>query len=402
MKSKTVVTFEIDDIPAAVEELCDKLKDSFELGKNSIGLFHCYSDMDAPDMCRELYAKLGIPILGGTAVAYMDSTEGFHQMTSTLTVLTADDCSFSAALSDPLTPEGVDKCAESCFKKISDELGEEPKLLYLLPAYTLDIMLDAYTDAFDECAQGIPLVGGIPSNNGNGDEVFLFYNGEAYTDRMAVLGISGNIKPVFNCCGVIFGSEVKKGRVTKAEANVVYTVDNKPFVDYLVDLGILKNNSGILNKTISFVANPIVVEETDGIQGRGGKYIRAIHDVNYTDGSAIAIGRVPEHSYISIHPMNRDEITETALSAMGSLKEQMKQMSADGYVYSTVLAVSCMGRYVIMSPKRGVEAEALLSELPEGLNMSGFYSYGEICPQISPNGETTNFSHNETLVLCAF
>jgi hypothetical protein len=43
----------------------------------------------------------------------------------------------------------------------------------------------------------------------------------------------------------------------------------------------------------------------------------------------------------------------------------------------------------------------LRENVPEGLTLSGFYAYGEICPTIVENGRALNRVHNESIVICA-
>lgn len=401
MDSKILVTFEVDDPMVAAEELEQKLKESGELKKNSIGLLFCYSDMDVAVLAKEIYRRVQLPIIGGTAIASMDRDEGFHEMSVMLTILTADDCDFSLAVSEPIRPENIREQAAVTYRTAAASLDGEPKLAVAIPPYQLDIMLDAYTDVFTEVAPSVPFVGGLPSYNGNGDTNMTVYNGEVYPDRLVLLTISGNLKPVFSLQTVLESQEIKKRRVTHAEDNVIYKVDNLKFTDYLTEIGMPLESISDINKTVSFVANPLLVEDTREGFGKDFKYLRSLHDVDLDVGSATAIGRVPQGGYISIHPLNRNEIGKAALLGIRKLKEKMEEVSKDGYQFSTVLGVSCIGRYVIMTPNSGVEVENLLKEFPQELNLTGFYSYGEISPLEIPGG-IMNFSHNESLVLCAF
>lgn len=64
-----------------------------------------------------------------------------------------------------------------------------------------------------------------------------------------------------------------------------------------------------------------------------------------------------------------------------------------------VVAVSCVGRRLVMDDKTSQELEAVLDILPEGTQQIGFYSYGEICP-IAENGYSE--LHNQTMTLTMF
>jgi hypothetical protein len=59
------------------------------------------------------------------------------------------------------------------------------------------------------------------------------------------------------------------------------------------------------------------------------------------------------------------------------------------------LAISCVGRRLVLSARTEEEVEATLDVLPEGCAQIGFYSYGEISPYSSGPCEL----HNQTMTL---
>lgn len=401
MKSKTFITLEIDDPIIACTELKQQIVQHITLLKNSAGLLFCSSDMDVPTLAKELRKQLGIPVIGATAIAAMNETEGFHDMSVTLMILTADDCDFSIAVSEPVNPQNICSEIEHTYRKMRSGLDAEPKLVCAIPPYQLDIMLDTYTDVFTEIAPGVPFIGGLPSCNGTKDDNLTICNGETYSDRLVMMAISGNIRPVFSLQTVLESNETKKRRVTLSKDNVIYKVDGISFTDYLIEIGMPLKTISDINKTFSFVANPLLIEDTREGFGHDFKFLRTLHEINMADGSGTAIGRIPQGSYVSVHPLSRSEIGETAGIGIRNLSRKMLTESADGYEFSTVLAISCIGRYIIMTPNGDVETINVLKGLREGLNLAGFYSYGEISPLPVPSG-LVSFSHNESLVLCAF
>lgn len=401
MKSKIFVTYEIDDPAIAVEELYAQLEQNLPFSTNSVGLLYCYSDMELTELAAVLHEKLDFPVIGVTAIASMDNVGGFHEMSVSLTVLTADDCEFSIRVSDPITPDVVRPQVELLYQKAVADLGTIPKLIYVLPPYQRNIMLDSYSEAFAEIAPDIPVIGGLPSCNDRIDENLTIYNDKIYSDKIVMLAISGNINPVFSVQTVLENNEVKRTKITKAKDNIVYEVDSRSFTNYLIDAGMPMDVLTSVNNAISLVANPLHIEENREGFGNEFKYLRALHGTNIETGSGLSIGRIPEGAYLSIHPLTRSEIGTAALLGVRDLIAKMKEVSAEGYQFSTVLGVSCIGRYMIMNPNGEVETENILKELPKDLNFSGFYGYGELCPLPMEEGFMT-FAHNESLVLCAF
>jgi len=394
MKSFVNVTNQIDDLQLAVEELTSGATPD-KLQKNTVGILFCYSDMDTSELASVLAQKVGFPILGCTAISTMDHM-GFHDMAATLMILTADDCTFAAAVSEPITPQNVAENIEKTCHFVRKTLGEEPKLLFALPPYMLEIMLDEYASGFNRCCPGVPVWGGLPSYNATGDQNLTIFGGEAYPDRLVLLAVTGNVRPVFSVQNVTAVDVDRKRKVTQSKDNVIYRVGDQTFTDYLREVGLPVESLTQGNATITFVSNPLLVESSKD----DFSFVRTLHEINLEEGSGTAIGQIPVESTISMCSLQRREIEQAAVAGINSLKEKMSDIQRDGYTYSTVLAVSCIGRHLLMSPNNDAEVKSLLTEFPADLALIGFYSYGELGPQGVK--QTQNFAHNESLILCAF
>lgn len=393
MKSFVNITEQIDDLPLAAEELLAGTSPG-SLQKNTVGILYCYSDMETSELAAVLSKKADFPILGCTAIATMEQKHGFHEMAATLLVMTGDDCSFSLAVSDPITPQNAAEQIEKVCNAVNGELGEDLKLLFAIPPYILGIMLDEYAMGFNLRCPGIPVLGGLPSYNAAGDKNLVIFGGEAYFDRLALLAVGGSVRPVFSVNNVASVNADRKRKVTKSKDNTVYRVGEQTFTDYLREVGLPVENLTEGNNTITFVTNPLLLESAQD----GFSFVRTLHEINLEEGSGTAIGQIPEGAIISICLLERGEIEKSAREGMRALKDKMAAQN-ENYTYSTVLAVSCIGRHLLMLPNNDAEVNSLLSEFPGGLVLSGFYSYGELGPQGA--SQTQNFAHNESLIFCA-
>ena len=394
MKSFVNVTEQIDDIPLAVADLLAGTAPE-SLQKNTVGILFCYSDMDTSKLASSIAQKAGFPILGCTAIATMGHRRGFHDMAATLMVLSAEDCAFATAVSDPITPQNVaEQIAKTC-RVACRTLGEEPKFLFAMPPYILEIMLDEYAAGFNQCCPGVPLLGGLPSYNATGDRNLTIFGGEVHSDRLVLLAAGGNLRPVFSIQNVTTVDSDRKRKVTQSKDNVIYRVGDQTFTDYLREVGLPVESLTSGNTTITFVSNPLLLESVKD----GFSFVRTLHEIDLEKGSGTAIGKIPVEATISICSLQRGEIVQSAVAGIRDLKEKMAAARSDGYQYSTVLAVSCIGRHLLMSPNNDAEVNSLLAEFPTGLTLSGFYSYGELGPQ--GLSRTHNFAHNESLILCA-
>jgi len=401
MNSYVAMTDQIDEPDLAAQLLYDQIRDQGALLKNSAGILICNSDMEVAQLAELLAEKLSFPIIGGTTIASMDHVNGFHESAVTLLVLTADDCCFSVACSEPIIPEQATAQVEQTYRAAAAGLEEEVKLLFVIPPYQLDVMLDIYADVFNQIAPGVPAIGGLPSYHGKDDLNVTIFNGQTYADRMVLLAVSGMVRPFFSVQTVHGADTSKKRQITKAEDNVVYQVGNQTFAEYLEEAGLPVDMLCAGNSTITFTANPFMVEENREEFGDAFTYLRALHALDRDSGAGIAIGRVPEGGSISLCPLNRERISIAAEQGVVQLKEQIAEIEREGYRFSTLFAVSCVGRYVLMSPDSAIETTMILGGLSEGMALAGFYSYGEICPLPGKQGPVV-FAHNESLTLCAF
>jgi hypothetical protein len=394
MKSRVNVTRQIDDIEEAARELLAGIGTDFPLAASSVGILLCYSDMDIAALARALRAKAAFDIIGCGCIANMDRVEGFHGLAATLTVLSADDCVFSAVLSEAIQPSLVERQVEAAYGEACSRLPERPGLIVAIPPYILEIMLDVYPAAFNRIAPGVPVVGGLPSSNSDSDENLTIFNDAVYRDRMVMLAISGRVRPEVCVQSVRTIDIERKRRVTKAKDNGVYRVGIQSFTDYLRVSGFPVEQLVRGNATITFVSNPLLLESEDG----EFSFARTLHGINLDEGSGTAVGMIPEGTILCICSLSREQIGEGALEAMRSLKEKMA--AHKDYSYSTVLAFSCIGRSLVMLPRSDVEVKQLLTGFPANLSLSGFYGYGEIGPQ--GTAKKQNFAYNESLILCAF
>jgi hypothetical protein len=392
VKSKVTVTEEVDNIDKAVQDLIAGIGTDFPLESSTIGLLLCYSNMDIAGLAGALKTRLAFDIIGCSCIANMDREGGFHNMAVTLTVLTAHDCVFAASLSGPVDPSTVAGEIKNICDGACARLGGVPELIISIPPYILEIMLDAYTKAFNKAVPGTPVVGGLPSFNSMGDQNVTIFNGQVYSDRLVMAAARGAIKPVFSVQNVAGTDIERKRKVTRAKDNVVYTVGNQSFTDYLGDSGLPVEQLAHGDNTITFVSNPLLLESENG----GFSFVRTLHAIDLEKGSGTAIGIIPEGAILSICSLEREQIQQGALAGIRSLK---KKMEKTGHAYSTVLAFSCIGRNLLMLPHNDAEVNQLLAEFPLGLTLSGFYGYGEIGPQGAAKEE--NFAHNESLILCA-
>ncbi|MDR3164573.1 MAG: FIST C-terminal domain-containing protein [Synergistaceae bacterium] len=401
MRSIVAVTNEMDDAEVAVGELVEQINARGPLGKNSCGFVFCDVEMTHEDFMARLKEKLPFDIVGCTSIANFDTNNGATILSSVLTVLTGDDVRFGTALTDAINAGNIKEELEKAYKTVIDAAGGRGEILFLTPPFNNVVPLDEYVNILDELSGGTPIFGGLPSSNLADGDILMFANGKVHSDRAVLVLISGDVKPVFSVQNFLSEISQHKHIVTGAEKNVIRTVEGMTFVDYLRHLGMPVDTLIAQGDLAIYVSTPLKVYLSSKNERDKIPVARTIKTLNPEDGSGVLFGAISENSAISIVTMKRQDIQASCNMAIREIKEKIAAASEDGRKYSTVICISCGGRYMVMGEDKAVEGYMLKGNIPEDLTISGFYAYGEICPTIVENGRALNRVHNESIVICA-
>lgn len=179
----------------------------------------------------------------------------------------------------------------------------------------------------------------------------------------------------------IFGPE---RRVTHSEGNVLYELDGQPALElYKRYLGELAD--GLPATALRF---PLALRE--GPDDRKS-VVRTILSINEEDQSMTFAGDVPEGAHAQLMRANFDRLVDGAAGAAMMTRENCPDQI--GPVLA--IAISCVGRRLVLGESTEEEVESTVDVLPEGTQQVGFYSYGEISPYASGHCDL----HNQTMTL---
>ena len=394
MRSAIAVTYEMDDMVLAAEELVYEIRQKLSFKKNTFAFLLCDSAIDCNALSAELRDRLGCDVIGSTTLASFNNKIGYNDMGITLTVMSADDASFSASVSGLVTPANFKDEIEHAYNSACKKLDCRPELIFIFPPTNSAISQDEYTELLSRLSGGVPVFGGCPSSSSEGKVDCFLFEDKSYDDRLGIMLIGGNIRPVFS----VKSLEGKMFSVTKSEGNVIYTVDGEGFINFLNTCGLPVKNLRFNDDMYFATANPIVLKVfNDG----GFALTRVLFEVNQ-DGSGSTYIKIPEGSRISAALLRRKDIELSSGSAIEEIISRIEENSHDGYEYSTVFCVSCMTRNSILANMYDMESRLLLEGIPESLNLTGFYARGEFAPVTGSNGESDNYAHNFSIAICAF
>ena len=114
--------------------------------------------------------------------------------------------------------------------------------------------------------------------------------------------------------------------------------------------------------------------------------------VDETNKSIIFAGNIPQNSQVTLMKANLNRLIDGA-------EKSAEALNLSNYNNEPLLciAISCVGRKLLLKSRIDEEVEAVNEILPKNVNILGFYSYGEISPLASGKCDL----HNQTMTLTA-
>ena len=169
--------------------------------------------------------------------------------------------------------------------------------------------------------------------------------------------------------------------VTRSRDNVLFELDGRPALQlYKEYLG--ERQRELPSAALLF---PLALREPGGQRS----VVRTILSIDETAQSMTFAGDVPTGAHAQLMRANFERLIQGASDAAAA----SAVTPASGP--SLALAVSCVGRRMVLRDRVEEEIEATIDSLSPGTTQIGFYSYGEISPL--PDGSCG--LHNQTMTL---
>jgi hypothetical protein len=259
------------------------------------------------------------------------------------------------------------------------------KYLFLL-GKGLDINGSALISGISEVlGKDVVVTGGLAGDGGKFQKTYTVLNGKIYDDAVVGIGMYGDSVKISS--GSMGGWQpfgpVRK--VTKSKENVMYELDGQPALEiykkYLGEKAKDLPASGLLFPFAILKDN----QDTSGI-------IRTILAVNEADQSLTFAGDIPQNGIVRLMHTSNDGLVA---GAKGAAEATNNGVGKDSREHGLGILISCVGRKLVMGTDIEDELDAVREVFGDS-TVTGFYSYGEICPQ-------TGFSecklHNQTMTI---
>lgn len=384
MKSIVLYTEEMDDLDTGIQELIDQLNEH-ELKKNSAAIMFAHPDTNFKELMAGLKKYMHFPIIGCTAMSMFTEAMGYTTQGISLQIFTGDDVYFQAGITSEMNPENMKDEIQSMYNDLSAKQEEKEKLILAYANIIKGVTGDRFIEYLDEVSGGSPVFGGISSDSFSFDDCRVIYDENVHQYAMAVLMISGNIRPSMIYEFSIDREAEYSAIVTDASENEVRSLNNKSFIESMEKIGMRPDYEDAFVESVGMpLMSTYETPEGDKIQ-----VMRHLNSVNRENGAGIFLGEIKEGSLIHVCLMNRAEIKKSVSRAIHDCFRILK--SNPDYHYSTLLLTSCASRIMTFVNDIAEEANSYVEIIPPTMTMSGFYSFGEFCPE---KGNVSGKMHN--------
>ncbi len=231
----------------------------------------------------------------------------------------------------------------------------------------------------------VVVTGGLAGDGDRFGETWVMANGVTSPGAAVAIGLYGDAVRV--SCASQGGWDaacddcVHESVVTAATGNVVYELDGRPaLARYRECLG--ERAAGLPTRAMEF---PLALIEADGTTR-----VRTVLGIDEDRGALVLAGEVAVGTRARVMSASSDRMIFGAHVAGGAvgLPEHVGP--------ALCVAVSCVGRRVVLGERVEEELAATLERLPRGTQQIGFYAYGELAPA----GRTGRCDlHNQTMAL---
>lgn len=222
------------------------------------------------------------------------------------------------------------------------------------------------------------LFGGVAGDDRVFKETYVFSHKKITTSGSLVLALNQDMVDIVNTCGFGWSGIGTQRVVTKSIKNVVYTIDDKPAINFYKDY---------LNITVNDMPDMGLDYPLEVLLSDGQIVYRAAIYINEEEGSLMFAGHVKQGSKVRISaPIGEKVIDDVKMSIEEALAFR-SDFEAD-----LTLIFPCAAHKALLGSS-GIKEIETVYNVTNNRPLIGFYVYGEISSSI----KSTAF-HNETFV----
>lgn len=273
-------------------------------------------------------------------------------------------------------------------QKIAQKLNKKGLKHVLVLSEGLNINGSELTKGLNEVLENkVPVTGGLAGDQAEFAETVIVHNQPGRTNIVVAIGFFGdNLQVGYGSMGGWDSFGVDR-EVTRSTANILYELDGQPALElykrYLGDHATRLPASALL-----FPLNMTFNNSETSV-------VRTVLSVNENDGSMVFAGDIPTGSFVRLMKASFDRLIDGANDAA--------EMSLTGLGTDQpdlAILISCVGRKLVLKQRVEEELETIRAAFGPKTSITGFYSYGEICP-LKPFDQHCEL-HNQTMTVTVF
>ena len=229
----------------------------------------------------------------------------------------------------------------------------------------------------------VVITGGLAGDGSRFERTWVLHEGRLQSEFVTAVGLYGDAVRIGHGSKGgwdIFGPE---RCVTRSEGNMLFELDGKPA------LQLYKQYLGERAEELPAAGLLFPLALRTGVDGEE-KLVRTILAVDEDRQSMTFAGDIPQNSMVQLMRANFDRLVEGAGQAA-----TLSGLDKDGQQTTLAIAISCVGRRLVLGERTEEEVEATMDALPHGTKQIGFYSYGELSPYANGRCDL----HNQTMTL---
>jgi hypothetical protein len=233
----------------------------------------------------------------------------------------------------------------------------------------------------------ISVTGGLAGDQADFVETVIVHNRAGEKNLVLAIGFYGDHLQVgYGSMGGWDSFGVDR-EVTRSNGNVLYELDGHSALE------LYKRYLG--DHAANLPASALLFPLSLRLKNSETSVVRTVLAVNDEDGSMVFAGDLPQGEYVRLMKANFDRLIDGANDAAEMSKVSLRNSEPD-----LAILISCVGRKLVLKQRVEEELEIIREVLGSSSTMTGFYSYGEICP-IKPFEQHCEL-HNQTMTITIF
>ena len=273
-------------------------------------------------------------------------------------------------------------------EKLAEKLNKEHLVHIMILSEGLNINGSDLTKGLNYSLKDrISITGGLAGDQDDFLETVIIHNRAGETNLVLAIGFYGeHLKVGYGSMGGWDSFGVDR-EVTKSNGNVLYELDGQPALElYKKYLG---------NHAADLPSSALLFPLSLRLKNSDTALVRTVLSVNENDGSMIFAGDLPQGEYVRLMKANSDRLIDGANDAAEMSKTSLGNSNPD-----LAILISCVGRKLVLKQRVEEELEVIHEAIGNAAAVTGFYSYGEICP-IKPFEQHCEL-HNQTMTVTLF